>query len=125
MDGKWQVILQTKKRKVTNARTKDTREATYATILTSDQHQFIVNDYEVTTDSNKESAKGELEINGLFYSPSPNAKYCSDSLVTAIKVYLTEWHVLNPSKDITSLKEATDYMIQINKMAKELYDLKK
>jgi hypothetical protein len=125
MDGKWQVILQTKKRKVTNTRTKETRDATYATILTSDQYQFIVNDYEITTVSNKEIAKGEIEIDGLFYAPSPNAKYCGDNLVSAINIYLKEWHVLSPSKDINSLKEATDYMIEINKMAKELYDLKK
>jgi hypothetical protein len=110
---------------VTNTRTKETRDATYATILTSDQYQFIVNDYEITTVSNKEIAKGEIEIDGLFYAPSPNAKYCGDNLVSAINIYLKEWHVLSPSKDINSLKEATDYMIEINKMAKELYDLKK
>ena len=125
MDGKWQVVLQTKKRKVTNTRTKETREAIYATILTSDPYQFIVNDYEIVDTIEDSSKGGVIEIDGVLYSPTANTKYCGDSLASAIKIYLTEWHILNPSKDITSLKEATDYMTQINKMAKELYDLKK
>lgn len=124
MEGKWQVVLQTKKRKVTNSRTKETRDATYATILTSDPYQFIVNDYEVV-DNAEDCKSGVIEIDGLLYSPTANAKYCGDTLVSAINIYLKEWHILNPSKDIKSLKEATDYMVEINKMAKELYNLKK
>jgi hypothetical protein len=124
MDGKWQVILQTKKKTIKGFGNEPSRQATVSTLLVNDRFQFIVNDYEVVEETQSDKS-GTLEIDGKIYIPMNNAKYCSDSLVTAIKVYLTEWHVLNPSKDITSLKEATDYMTQINKMAKELYDLKK
>lgn len=123
-NGLWKVILQTKKKSITNAITKNTRAVTVATILTSDKYQFIVNDYEVLDTKKDDDKSGMLEIDGLWYTPLNNHKYCGVSLAYAIKIYLAEWHILTPNKDITSIKQAVEYIDEINNMAKELYNLK-
>ena len=119
--SEWKILLEQKKRKV-KAVNKDERVANIAVILTSDAFQFILSEYE-EVDEVKEK-DDVLEINGKNYKQFGGNKTYHPAFEGAINSYLKSYKILSPSKDILTLKEASEYLIQIKELAEELYSLK-
>ena len=119
--SEWKVVLEKKKRTIKSTN-KDERVANIAVVITNDAYQFIVSEYEET---DVVSEKDEfVVIDGGNYKQFGGNRSYYPTIDSAIYGYLKEYKILNPSRDILSLKEATDYLLEIVKLAESMYSIK-
>ena len=117
--SEWKVLLESKKRKIKNVKSKEERTADVAVIITNDSMQFVLSEFElVDTYTEKDDI---IEVDGKIYKQFGGSKKYYSNLVNAIDGYLKNDKILSPSRDILSLKEATNYMLELKELAKELY----
>lgn len=116
----WKMILGKEKRKVTNKRTKETRDVYIYDILTNLKYCLNINQWEETEDE-KESI---LEIDGKMFKrfgAEDGINQCD--FVQIINSYIRTKRI-NPIKDIKSITDVKELYEEMIEEAQRIFDLK-
>lgn len=116
--GEWKVILGSYKKTIEHPVTKKKRKAEIFTIVTSDNYQLILREWEKL----EEYDKTALEINGEYYKKYGVAETNHKDFGYAVSKYL-ESKKFRPDRDITTFEDVEKLYCDLNKEGKELYKL--